>query len=454
MQNILIGLIFFTLLGSCNETNKKSITDIKSQKIVEAIQSRSGELLESYFTKDLLVKLNAKTIFAFISQKEELFGKLGKITAYTVTKEFISYEMFFENSVLPIKMSFNSDEKLTTIWFGSHIPFDKDSISLKSFDGYKMNLKIEGTGEASEAVVIMIHDSGLSNLNGAKPINSSPRDGFFFKMSDMLTKNNITSVRYNKRSTDLNYLNELGEEIDKFTTNSKNFEFYIKDVKRIIKYIKQNFKGKKIYLLGHGQGADIALQIAQKNKNIKGVVLIGYSGLPLVTKEYQRRVVELGMLFDFLDKNNDFVLSEDELNDDMKKKKVLYDIDGNKFVTKSEFDGVNTIKYYNQLAHSHIRSISAEQLNFNSNQEILEKAKFDILFAHGDLDRQSPSSVVKSIYNLNQHFWKKKNLIFMLFNQHGHNLQPKKNLFQGSEAIPATKTLKEVVVKLLHQIRA
>ncbi len=120
----------------------------------------------------------------------------------------------------------------------------------------------------------MIHGSGPNDYNelgiGSKKAAS---EGFFHRFSKTLIKKGYATVRYNKRSYEMNYVHSAGYDITKFENKNKIYNAFIKDVDSIINKTKTLFPNKNIYLLGHSQGAGLALQVAHKRQDIEGVVL-------------------------------------------------------------------------------------------------------------------------------------------------------------------------------------
>ena len=74
------------------------------------------------------------------------------------------------------------------------------------------------------------------------------------------------------------------------------YSTFINDLNAVLQYAGKNLKftPKKTGLLGHGLGANLAYQLAERNPNIPGVILLSpgpeYKGIKLAVKNYRRPI--------------------------------------------------------------------------------------------------------------------------------------------------------------------
>lgn len=137
-------------------------------------------------------------------------------------------------------------------------------------DGIKLHTVLCKPGKTNKTpLVIIIAGSGPTDLNGnqTKLLNNS-----LLYLSDELVKNNISTVRFDKRGI-------AKSAYAGFDESSLIFEQYANDVVTLIDYFKD--KGfKDIYLIGHSEGSLVGL-IAAKKRNVSGFVSLCGAGSPI-----------------------------------------------------------------------------------------------------------------------------------------------------------------------------
>lgn len=120
----------------------------------------------------------------------------------------------------------------------------------------------------SPALAIIIAGSGPTDLNGNQP---NMKNNSLLWLSNDLVKNNIATVRFDKRGIAKSPMVGYGE-------SDLNIELYADDVTALINYFRQ--KGfRDIYLIGHSEGSLIGLIAAQK-LTIKGFISLCGAGNP------------------------------------------------------------------------------------------------------------------------------------------------------------------------------
>ena len=136
----------------------------------------------------------------------------------------------------------------------------------------KISKYVEGTllapRSGSTPLAIIINGSGATDRNGNQMMvnNNSSK-----KLAKRLAAEGIATFRYDKRTLKAKKLNI--EEKD------MRFEDFITDAEAVINYFAPLPNFSKIYLIGHSQGALVAMAAA--NKEVDGFVSIAGAGQPI-----------------------------------------------------------------------------------------------------------------------------------------------------------------------------
>ena len=125
--------------------------------------------------------------------------------------------------------------------------------------------------DAKEDLVIIVPGSGPTDRNGNNPMGLQTNT--YKMLSDSLYNYNIGSLRYDKKG--------IGESV-KVAEENLIFEDYVEDLILWIKKLKKETKAKKIYLLGHSEGALIAM-LAAVREPVEGVISVAGTALPADT---------------------------------------------------------------------------------------------------------------------------------------------------------------------------
>lgn len=176
-------------------------------------------------------------------------------------------------------------------------PYDVEEIT---FTNSKDKIDLAGTltlpkESGKHTAVILIAGSGPNDRDETifahKP---------FWVLADHLTRQGIAVLRYDKRG--------VGEsEGEYFIATTKDFA---EDVEAAISYLKtrQEIDTMNIGLIGHSEGGIIAPMVANKNSDVKFVVLmagLGVTGTELVLAQHQHEFDKLSLTNDNKEKLND-----------------------------------------------------------------------------------------------------------------------------------------------------
>lgn len=310
--------------------------------------------------------------------------------------------------------------------------------TLTSFDGYGLDYTIDYPADKDTArVIILLHGSGQHDMNEDLSEASAPgtKNLFFVDVSSALTQKGFSVIRYNKRS--YQWKKTLGED-PAFTKSpvflefSKNpMKYFVEDAAAFAKFAAKTFPKAKVYLLGHSEGTQVALQVAEKVSEIHGVALVGFTAQSLDISMFEQTVYRPLIFFEALDLDRNSYLTQEELKkDDPVAKSIanqlpFLDLNKNGSLDRSEFMAGNLTNIL--LDAPSLREYRRQEVLYKKPAAIIKDAKFDIAFFQGELDNQAPAYNAKAIQIMNTLTWKKPKLHFHFYDGLGHALDKRSN---------------------------
>jgi pimeloyl-ACP methyl ester carboxylesterase len=296
----------------------------------------------------------------------------------------------------------------------------EESIQITPSDGFILDGKIQLPGSLTDLtvkrVVILLHGSGPQSMDS--DLTSVTKDGkqnlFFADLSEALSGAGFAVLRYNKRSYQLNRAAREDRSIIE-TDGYRRFlnnplEYFVTDAEAAVHAAEVRFPDADIYMLGHSQGTFVALQVANRLPQIKGVALIGYYASSMETLLFEQIVYRPLPLFEELDANGDDVLDGPEL---------AIDLDSNGKLEKVEFQAGNLS---NLVARDLLMGVGKAEAAFPRTADILAAATFKVAFFQGMWDNQTPAYNAKAVELVNRNIWKKDHFSFTYFPNLGHAL--------------------------------
>lgn len=310
---------------------------------------------------------------------------------------------------------------------------------MKSFDGYGLEYTIDYPESKNVArVVVLIHGSGQHDMNeDLSEVSAGNKNHFFVDVSSALVKKGFAVMRYNKRS----YQWKKTAEKDAAFVKSKKFKrftsdplkYFVEDASVFARFAAKTFPKAKVYLLGHSEGAYVALQVADTNSFIAGVGLIGFTAQSLDISQFEQTVYRPLHIFEKLDANKDGALDAEELKaEDLAAKSLsvqlqVLDLNKNGALDRAEFMGGNLSNIL--LDAPSLWEYRMREAVYKRSAAIIKDAKFNIVFLQGELDNQCPSYNAKAVQLMNSLVWKKANLHFRFFEGLGHALDKRSDYY-------------------------
>lgn len=310
---------------------------------------------------------------------------------------------------------------------------------MKSFDGYGLDYTIDyPAAKDVSRVIVLLHGSGQHDMNEDLSAISAlgTRNLFFVDVSSALTQKGFAVIRYNKRSyqwketakKDPTFLKSGG--FKKFSENP--LKYFVEDAASFAGFAFKTFPKAKVYLLGHSEGTQVALRVAEKTPEISGVALIGFTAQSLDISMFEQTVYRPLHIFETLDLDKNRSLGPEELKKDDPLTKSLasqltaLDLNRNGALDRSEFMAGNFANIL--LDAPSLPEYRKQEALYKKPAAIIKDAKFDIAFFQGELDNQAPAYNAKAIQIMNNLVWKKPNLHFRFYDGLGHALDKRTDL--------------------------
>lgn len=455
-QRLVIIMVLFGLV-SCASTSKKENHHPTTKKemaihLVDHMSVGEYEAVKENFNQ-LMMKALSPTMIKNVW--ERLVKKDGEYKGHgflNVKGDKVFIRVEFEKASYVFRIVFDKTKKVSGLFTGSPMP--KENLErLTSFDGFELPYIIEEPSGESRGVFIFIHGSGPGGVEGTDT-------KLFSDIAKKLNEKGFTTFRYNKRSLEIQKLASQGSnymESEEFKKFDRDFYLYfMRDARAVINFAKKKFKDQPIYLYGLSQGANIALQLADSEKNVKGAILTGFSVSRINETIFYQYVFRNDYFFNQADKNRDGKLCRKELSKNLKAQLTVLDVNKNKCMDLDEYRAGNYSNVLVQPVKTYENWLRNE-LSLKPVIEILENLHKNIVFFHGEYDHQTPSFQLKALQMINKLKWKNEHLKFVYLDKIGHVLNDQKTLVEFNYTSASEKTLKrllkevEDLTKSVHQ---
>lgn len=251
MKKFLLIMTVLFGLTSCSNSSKKQNQqpDTNKEKALHVVSHMvfgDFEGAKKNFNELMMKALNPEMIK---NVWERLVANEGKYRSHGFLNEqnnkvFIRVE--FEKAYYAFRLNFDQSGKVSGLFTGAAMT--KENLEhLTSFDGFELPFIIEQSKSPSRGVFVFIHGSGPGGVEGTDT-------KLFSSIAKKMNEAGFTTLRYNKRSLEINKLAGEGNgylESDEFKKFNKDFYLYFfLDAKAVVQFAKKKFKDHPIYLYG------------------------------------------------------------------------------------------------------------------------------------------------------------------------------------------------------------
>lgn len=280
MKKILIILLLFSLVLSISCTDKKVNRHNKdkylklTEDITKDIFDNKFDSLKTNLSKMMIKKVKTDELIEVLKGVTNK-NKLKKLDKKTVdynekNKIYITWiNAITDREIIALNINYDLDYKIVGIFYKKKplITKDNEIREIKLKVGKNKNLDALLTlpiKKGKYELVVLVQGSGPLDMHSTIGANKP-----FYDIANYLAKNNIATIRYNKRYYNNSKINEkvtieteVIEDINSIIKNSINHEEIDKD---------------RIFILGHSLGGMISHRIASENKEIKKIIIMAGS---------------------------------------------------------------------------------------------------------------------------------------------------------------------------------
>lgn len=330
------------------------------------------------------------------------------------------------------------------------LPARAEELVLKS-DGVELPGVFEPSDgfarETAPKIAVLLHGSGPNDRDEDLTAVSDPASPclFFRDLSAALRKAGVSVLRYDKRSF-----------VYKKSPKSPGLAAYLahpleatlSDAALAVAWARRRSPKARVVLVGHSEGAYLALQTAHRDPNVAGAVLIGLGLTNVETAVFEQTVYRAFPLFTGLDSNGDGRLSppelagDDELKASLRAQMGLIDRDKDGSLSSDEFKGGQLSNLL--MGPSPYAAFNLEQAALPSAADILREGKFPVAVFNGALDNQTPAYGAWAVDLANAAAWGRKNLSVRVLPGLGHALDRRKDYGDLAFRAPDPGALAEV----------
>jgi hypothetical protein len=276
-----IALLIQLSAFSAQTTVQKQIQIART--FIENLSAKNFNAAYNFFNKKVSEALPESKLSAIWQSLENNFGKYENIAEIKNFEnkgyEIVIIKTKFEKGYLDMQVAVDANYKIAGFWIKpSEAPkytlpdyVNTNKFTVKKVQIGKFKLPGELTipkGKGPFPGIILISGSGPSDMDESIGANKPFKD-LAYGLSTM----GIVVLRYDKRT----YV--YGKEVK--PANAKNV--YLEDANSAINFMKSLPYVKDIFVLGHSLGAYLAPEIAYKNKDIKGIIMLAAPARSMAT---------------------------------------------------------------------------------------------------------------------------------------------------------------------------
>jgi pimeloyl-ACP methyl ester carboxylesterase len=138
-------------------------------------------------------------------------------------------------------------------------------------------LTLPANYSAKIPVALIVAGSGPTDRNGnsAGPLRAQNNSNLYAILAWQLASAGVASVRYDKRV--------LGDNLQKIDISQTSIDDFVADAIAGTRKLSGDRRFSKVILIGHSEGAELALQAANRGAPVAGIVMLSGAGRPIMT---------------------------------------------------------------------------------------------------------------------------------------------------------------------------
>ena len=282
--------------------------------------------------------------------------------------------------------------------------------------------------------VLLIHGAGEygMDMTFSSSLTTDDQPHPMFKViAESLSEAGALVFRYNKRGVSHG---KYGREIDEAISNTGTITNLVLDAEQAYRHLRSHPRVDKnrIFLLGISEGSIVAPQVALKNPEIHGLILLSSVGRDMADNLYYQFVGKwMNIMREKVDADRDgyITIKERRKFADLDRFQVdLIDRDRDRRLSLPEFEAHLVMKYY-QLVEA-INNLEGSEvwndfMDKEDNYKYIGRFPGPLLLVHGAADTQTP---LVELYLIEDHLKNifKKNFTTKVYPNLGHGLSPHK----------------------------
>jgi len=294
LKSLLIITLLFLVFNI--QAQDKNLCKSIAQNTIRQFQNNNSDSVAAYFNDEMGSKLHAADLAKIWSQLETAMGKYKGVGA-SKGMQFDDYyqletQLQFEKKNLNYRLAFDKNNRISGMFFIPYKTRRAPKLEMANTDKYQeMPIKVHTSDIDLPAtlcipknvknfpIVVFVHGSGANDRDETIGPNKPFRD-----LAHGLAEMGIASIRYDKRSfVNPSSLINIGDRslLDAVVTD---------DALAAVKLAKtiNGADVNAIFVLGHSLGAMMAPRIAQKNAQVKGIIMMAGNARPLEDLVYSQ----------------------------------------------------------------------------------------------------------------------------------------------------------------------
>ena len=288
--------LFLLFLSATGFSQDKERCRAISKSSIRQFQNGNVDSVYAHFNADMKSRLTTDDLKTIWSKLEMAFGDFkgtGPVKEMDYQDYFqISTQLQFEKSNLRYRLAFDKDNKISGIYFVPYRGASRPKMELANNEKMQefpimvqsAGVKLPGIlcvpkGVKDFPIVIFVHGSGQHDRDETIGPNKPFRD-----LAHGLAELGIASIRYDKRSL-------VAPQSLKDLKGQSLFDvLVVNDALAAVALARtvDNVDPSRVFVLGHSLGAYLAPRIAQRDVNIKGIIMMAANARPLEDLVYDQ----------------------------------------------------------------------------------------------------------------------------------------------------------------------